>query len=273
MDLYDDVGIPDLSAELVRRGAATVALLDALGVPIPDPLPPDTVAVGKWLVSDRQWEHLRDELHNAIDSPSTKPVDLGVSHADVVLTLRMPDSQLRGPLVSACPELKDVHGRERKRGRQTTSRPDIEVAISQLTETLRSQPPAAPEQPQLVALGLGPRELRVAAAAGAILWLPGDIVLHPNATAEAVALLSDLPEQFTLSSARNALGTSRRVALPLLEHLDRMGHTSVWTETCADFADNQRRLPDGPSQASAARVSARTGASESELYTSPRRSC
>ena len=43
-------------------------------------------------------------------------------------------------------------------------------------------------------------------------------------------VLAGLPQPFTLSEARRALDTSRRVAVPLLELLDRAGAT--------------RRLPD-----------------------------
>jgi len=40
-----------------------------------------------------------------------------------------------------------------------------------------------------------------------------------------VQVLGGLPQPFTTSEARQALGTSRRVALPLLAHLDRTGRT------------------------------------------------
>ncbi|MER6595768.1 SelB C-terminal domain-containing protein, partial [Micromonospora purpureochromogenes] len=46
----------------------------------------------------------------------------------------------------------------------------------------------------------------------------------------AVRVLAGLPQPFTLSAARQALDTTRRVAVPLLELLDRRGAT--------------RRLPD-----------------------------
>ena len=38
-------------------------------------------------------------------------------------------------------------------------------------------------------------------------------------------VLAGLPQPFTMSQARQALGTSRRVAVPLLEHLDDRGWT------------------------------------------------
>ncbi|MEV7968729.1 SelB C-terminal domain-containing protein [Sphaerisporangium sp. NPDC088356] len=51
------------------------------------------------------------------------------------------------------------------------------------------------------------------------------IVLLPGADRRAAGLLTGLPQPFTVSQARQALGTSRRVAVPLLEHLDRLGLT------------------------------------------------
>jgi selenocysteine-specific elongation factor len=99
------------------------------------------------------------------------------------------------------------------------------VAISRVVDALADAPFAAPEQQQLAALGLGRRELGAAAAARTILLLPGDIALLPNAPAIAADRLQELPQPFTLSAARQALGTTRRVAVPLLEHLDRIGMT------------------------------------------------
>ncbi|MEV0203462.1 SelB C-terminal domain-containing protein, partial [Nonomuraea sp. NPDC050691] len=51
------------------------------------------------------------------------------------------------------------------------------------------------------------------------------VVLLPGADQRAAELLRRLPQPFTVSQARQALGTSRRVAVPLLEHLDRAGLT------------------------------------------------
>ena len=58
---------------------------------------------------------------------------------------------------------------------------------------------------------------------------PG-IVLAPASVDGAVDRLRDLDQPFTTSAARERLGTTRRVVLPLLDHLDRAGRT--------------RRLPD-----------------------------
>ncbi|MFZ5851027.1 MAG: SelB C-terminal domain-containing protein, partial [Actinomycetota bacterium] len=56
------------------------------------------------------------------------------------------------------------------------------------------------------------------------------VVLLPDAPQRAARVLAGLAQPFPLHAAREALGTTRRVAVPLLELLDRRGVT--------------RRLPD-----------------------------
>jgi len=50
-------------------------------------------------------------------------------------------------------------------------------------------------------------------------------VLLPDAPARAVSILAGLAQPFTTSQARIALGSTRRVVIPLLDHLDREGET------------------------------------------------
>ena len=67
-----------------------------------------------------------------------------------------------------------------------------------------------------------------AAAAGRLLRLRAgeiEVVLLPDGPARAMRVLAGLPAPFTLSQARQALGTTRRVAVPLLEHLDSRRRT------------------------------------------------
>ncbi|MGH3679374.1 MAG: SelB C-terminal domain-containing protein, partial [Natronosporangium sp.] len=49
--------------------------------------------------------------------------------------------------------------------------------------------------------------------------------LLPGADVQAAQVLRELPQPFTASAARQALDTTRRVLIPLLEHLDRHGYT------------------------------------------------
>jgi selenocysteine-specific elongation factor len=86
-------------------------------------------------------------------------------------------------------------------------------------------PHAAPEADDLTALGLGPRQLAAAVRLGLVIQLGPQVVLRPEAVEAARVVLSELAQPFTLSEARRALNTTRRVAVPLLELLDRTGIT------------------------------------------------
>lgn len=90
---------------------------------------------------------------------------------------------------------------------------------------LRAEPFHAPEADELSALRLGVRELAAAERAGRVLRLRDGVVLLPTAPALAMRELARLEQPFTTSQARQALDTTRRVAIPLLEHLDARGWT------------------------------------------------
>ena len=90
---------------------------------------------------------------------------------------------------------------------------------------LQQHPFDAPEAARLAALGLGPRQLASLVRNGELLRLADGVVLLPGADDRAVEVLATLGPEFTLSAARQALGTSRRVAVPLLELLARTGRT------------------------------------------------
>ncbi len=137
--------------------------------------------------------------------------ELGVPHEADLSTLVEP------PLL--------VHG-----GRVVdTSRPLLPAAVTTAVECVRQDleqaPFSAPDADRLASLGLGSRELAAAERVGALLRVAPGVVLLPDADMHAAELLAALPGPFTVSQARAALGTTRRVAVPLLELLDRRGLT------------------------------------------------
>ena len=99
--------------------------------------------------------------------------------------------------------------------------PAIAAAVQTVLDDLAREPFAAPDTERLRALGLDAKALAAAARAGLLLRVADLVVLAPGAAQQAAALLADLDPPFTTSQARQALGTSRRVAIPLLEYLDR----------------------------------------------------
>jgi len=99
--------------------------------------------------------------------------------------------------------------------------PRVASAVQTVLDDLAGAPFAAPDGERLRELGLDARALAAAARAGLLLRIADVIVLAPGADKEAARVLAELPQPFTTSQARQALGTSRRVAIPLLEYLDR----------------------------------------------------
>ena len=99
--------------------------------------------------------------------------------------------------------------------------PAIAAAVQTVLDDLARESFAAPDTERLRALGLDAKALAAAARAGLLLRVADLVVLAPGAAEQAAALLAELDPPFTTSQARQALRTSRRVAIPLLEYLDR----------------------------------------------------
>ncbi len=104
------------------------------------------------------------------------------------------------------------------------------TAVRAVLGDLAKSPFVAPEADRLRELGLDSKALAAASRARLLLRVGEAIVLAPGADTRAAQVLAGLPQPFTTAQARQALGTTRRVAIPLLEYLDRAGVT--------------RRLPD-----------------------------
>jgi selenocysteine-specific elongation factor len=99
--------------------------------------------------------------------------------------------------------------------------PRIADAVATVLGDLAGDPFAAPDTERLRELGLDARALAAAARVGLLLRVADLVVLAPGADKEAVRVLAGLEQPFTTSQARQALDTTRRVAIPLLEYLDR----------------------------------------------------
>ena len=221
-DLVGAGAVPDLATEVGRRAAVRRADLVALGVPLDDLS--DVLVQGEWLVDPARWQAWAAALGAAVDAhAAAAPLEGGLPAEAARRTVDLPDLRLLAPLVQAA-GLEAAAGRVRRPG-MTVDLGPAERSVAQLEERLRADPFAAPEGPELDVLRLGARELAAAERAGRLLRLRDDVVLLPDAPARAMRVLAGLEQPFTLSLARQALGTTRRVAVPLLEHLDGRGWT------------------------------------------------
>ncbi len=212
-------GTPRLADELARRGLAHRDRLRRTGVPV---TPGDHLEAGPWLVSRDLAAALAERLVPLVEEHArTHPLDPDVPLTVLADRLRLPSPDLVVPLVR--PPLQVVGGRVRSPGAGLPAA--VVAAVDVVRRELEAAPFAAPTADRLRELGLDDRALGAAERAG-LLWrvAPG-LVLLPGAAEAAAARLALLEQPFTTSAARQDLGTSRRVVLPLLDRLDRAGLT------------------------------------------------
>ncbi|NMD56538.1 MULTISPECIES: selenocysteine-specific translation elongation factor [Tsukamurella] len=215
-------GDGDLLAEVARRGAVRRERLDDLG--FGTRLPDGVREIGAWWVHEAALDTWQARLRGLVaDLHERDPLAAGLSLGAAREGLGLPDPSLLSAVVDGA-GLESDGGRLALPGHRTDLGP-AEPAVAELERRLAAVPFAAPDADDLAALRLGPRELAAAERAGRLLRLAEGIVLTPRAPALAMRELAQLPQPFTVSQARQALGTSRRVAVPLLELLDGRGWT------------------------------------------------
>jgi selenocysteine-specific elongation factor len=240
---------------LLRAGEATAMGLSDLPPPVS----------GDWLADPAHWRRLRRRLAAAVAAHAARdplapglPVDaaraeLGLPDRGLVEALAAwrPDDGADGPIEVSGGYLRSAGGeteqpqdadgdpapgQHRAAGDHAAQAPrprlpaPVAEAVGAVLADLADAPFSAPGAERLAELGLDARAAAAAERAGLLCRLPGNVLLAPDAPQRAARILAGLPQPFTAAEARQALGTTRRVVIPLLEWLDRERVT--------------RRLPD-----------------------------
>ncbi len=215
-------------ADLLRRHKLLRASqLAAAGIgDLPDPV------TGDWLADQEHWSWLRAELPKAVAAFTAKdPLAQGMPVDAARAALNLPSRDLIGALAADsvvldggylrifAKQAAPADGTRTPPGSQLP--PRIAAAVQTVLDALAADPFAAPDTERLRELGLDAKALATAARAGLLLRVADLVVLAPGADKAAATLLAALDQPFTTSQARQALRTSRRVAIPLLEYLDR----------------------------------------------------
>jgi selenocysteine-specific elongation factor len=216
-------GVPG-GTDLLRRHrllrAGALAATGAAG-------PPKPVA-GEWLADPGHWARLRAELPAVVAAFAARdplapgmPVDaaraaLNLPARDLVVALLTPPAPDAGGVVLDGGYLRIAAPRA-----AASLPPQVASAIQAVLDDLAKDPFGAPDGERLRDLRLDGKALAAAARGGLLLRIADTVVLAPGADAEAARILGELPQPFTTSQARQALRTSRRVVIPLLEYLDR----------------------------------------------------
>ncbi len=221
-ELATMTGVPDGAAELRRRGLARRAELLAAGVPVPA-----APVAGDWLADPAHWARLGERLvTEVLRHAKEHPLEPGLPAEAARHLLGLPDRELVDALAVTAPRLTVRQGRLYEAGGLGPALPPaVREAVDAVCADLARTPFRAPDADRLAALGLTRKAVAAAETAGALLRIADGIVLLPGAAARAAAVLARLPQPFTPSEARQALDTTRRVAVPLLEYLDAQGYT------------------------------------------------
>jgi len=257
---------PPTAPDLLRRHRLLrAAVASAMGL---SDLPPPVG--GEWLADPAHWQRLRQRLAAAVAAHAARdPLAPGLPLDAARAELGLPDRALVEALAARRPGggagadegadelviasggyLRRAMGGERGRrdeagrvlapgqrpadGAAPLPRPDLPARVAEAVQVvladLADAPFSAPDAERMRELGLDARAAAAAERVGLLLRLPGNVLLAPDAADRAARILAGLPQPFTAAEARQALATSRRVVIPLLEWLDRKGTT--------------RRLPD-----------------------------
>jgi selenocysteine-specific elongation factor len=239
------------AADLLRRHgllrASALAAMGVTGAPLP-------VAAG-WVADPACWMRLHRRLAEAVAAQARRdPLAIGMPPEAARAALGLPDRALvealarrpahpgeqsgvqlsGGYLVARGSPIPDHRARSSS-GPPPSLPAYVMAGVQAVLADLADAPFMAPEAGRLRELGLDPRAIGAAARAGLLLRVTEQIVLAPGAEAEAALALARLPQPFTAAEARQALETTRRVAIPLLEYLDRAGITQR-------LPDDRRRL-------------------------------
>ncbi|MFI6323373.1 selenocysteine-specific translation elongation factor [Nonomuraea sp. NPDC050556] len=200
-----------VAADLLRwHGLLSGADLARMGVAVPA-----TALPGGWHADPAHWAGLGKALGEAV---ARGPLTVEAA----TRLLGLPDRRLTAALVAEPLVVEAGVIRTPEHGPLT---PRLLKAVTLLHDDLAGNPFRAPSAERLAELGLARRDLAALQRAGSVLVIADGVVLLPDAVDQAVKHLRELPAPFTVSQARVALDTTRRIAVPLLELLDRLGRT------------------------------------------------
>lgn len=223
LQAYPDA--PDPLAEVERRGV--VRRQDLLRLGIQPPLPPLS---GDWLVAPGHQRTLRDRLAALVGERDAQPSARPLRVAEAAAALGLPDDDLVAAL--AGPPLTVRSGLVLPVDAPNGLRTPVRRALAALARSAQQRPGFHTlTDDELAAAGLSPGDIAAATRSGQVLRLAPGVLVLPVMIERSLDILVGIDQPFTAGGAREALGTSRKVVIPLLEHLARAGRT--------------RRGPDG----------------------------
>jgi selenocysteine-specific elongation factor len=226
----DDDRLPELL--LRERGAVRAADLRTLtGADSVE----GEVRIGRWWVAARVRQRVEEAVAKGLATfHTTYPAAAGMGAAElrsvVVESLREGGAPASKDLADALVEAMVEAGAIARSGRTMrlpSHRAGIDDAdVERVVSLVTASEPTPPTMAELRSQGVGRETLEAAIRAGALVRIAPDLVLTPALVARAVDAVREAGAAgITVSGIRERLGTTRKYAVPLMEHLDRTGVT------------------------------------------------
>lgn len=219
---------PTAAELLARHGLMRASVLLAMGVP---ELPPPVA--GEWVADSERWRALGHQLGEVLAGhAAVEPLAAGLPVEAARAALDLPDRRLVAALARPPFRISSGAVQIALTVPQPSSAPPQAplpegalAAVRVLRADLEVAPFVSPDANRLRNLGLDAGAIDAAVTAGELMRVSEHVVLAPGADVAAAQILAGLEQPFTAAQARQALGTTRRTVIPLLEFLDAAGLT------------------------------------------------
>jgi len=196
----------------------------------------DLPRVGDWLIDGSLREAVTRALLGMLEAfHAEHPLLEGAGLSAVRATVAGALARSAGPtdpgLIDALLEDLVARGRVVREGstvRLTSHRVTLtgREDVDRLLRVVADGEPTPPTVADLVSTGFSREVIDAATRSGALVRVSPDLVMTPELVARAEAIVRGSgPAGITVSAFRERLGTSRKYALPLLEHFDQKGLT------------------------------------------------
>jgi len=187
------------------------------------------VTVGDVVVDAGTWQAASTKAAEAIDAAHrAHPEHLGLPLTDLRTALQeaLPLDELFDPMVARLCERDFVRAGSiiRRASHQAELPEPLQAAGAKLGQALAVKPLDPPSRKDLTPDAVSQRALRFLIETGQVIEINSELVMSAASVAQAVELVRAQIRGHgpaTVSELRQALGSSRRVVVPLLEYLDR----------------------------------------------------